>query len=701
MAPPPAKRPAPVDEDERKREAAKRAAEIAARVNQKANPSASASPAPLDPNSTQAKLAAIKAKIEAQAPKASPSPTPASSVQPTPKVGLSLEAIKARAAVSLSKATSSPPIPQSATPPTQRGLSKLDEIKARVAASKSASSTPPNAGLSTPDDDGPPQRPPPLKSGVGYQGPPLEAEPKEPVREAGRGGLATALHPSLIARDFKAKQAQLKPGQKEKGKHTQQQAEEEEADEEESREKTPALGFEDGQNPYMIDWSIYPGWKKKERKTRGRLNITHSMDARPIMERENKRRQAQALKAMNKQLEEQRAVETEEEARMRALTVQEPPEVEWWDEEFANQDPDTNPNITDIVTIPMMIEKPQKKLERKPFVLPLTQKEHKKKRRLRRAAAHQELTQKIRLGLEPTPAPKLTKQNFMRVMPEEAISNPTLVEHLVNQQVEERQTKHVEENESRKLSKEERLEKTKAQAERNAKMGLKQLVFSIALGTNPPYQLLTKHKYLLQQNASQWHDITGVGVVMPRFTLLFIEGGELSTRHYKHLVVNRIKYLKILSEARDRDASLTIPSEDDKRNHDDASKPVEKDPTAKLIFEGEIRKRSFKKWGGLRKYSSEAYASMTLEKFGLSSFVSQAIPDVEALLAERESKDVPFKGYYLIPFLGEEKGKADKPQLDRLGNILNEDVRQLERDIKGNPNGAEDEGEDDDDAMED
>ena len=695
MAPSSAKRPAPVDEDERKKEAAKRAAEIAARVSQKGNPSASASPAPLDPNSTQAKLAAIKAKIEAQAPKVSPSPTPASSIQPTPKVGLSLEAIKARTAVSLSKANNSAPIPQTTTAPAQRGLSKLDEIKARVAASKSTSSTPPNARLSTPDDDAPPQQQSSFKPGVGYQGPPLADEPKEPVREAGKGGLATALHPSLIARDLKYKQAQPKPGQKGKSKHIQQQVEEEEAGEEESREQTPALGIQDGQNPYMIDWSVYPGWKP--RKFRGRLNITHSMDARPIMERENKRREAQALKALNKQLEEQSAVETEEEARMRAFTVQPPPEVEWWDEDFANQDVDTNPNITDIVTIPVPMEKPQKKLERKPFVLPLTQKENKKKRRLRRAAAHQELTQKIRLGLEPTPAPKLTKQNFMRVMPEEAISNPTLVEHLVNQQIEERQTKHVEANESRKLSKEERLEKTKAQAERNAKMGLKQLVFSIALGSAPPYQLLTKHKYLLQQNASQWHDISGVGIVMPRFTLLFVEGGELSTRHLKHLVVNRIKYLKILAEARDRDSSLIVPSELDRQNHDKGPNPVEKDPTAKLIFEGEIRKRVFKKWGGLRNFSSEAYARTQLEKFGVASFISQAIPDVEALLAERESEDVCFKGYYLTPFIGDEKSKADKPQLERLGKILNEDVLQLERDLKGKQNGAEDE----DDAMED
>ena len=700
MAPAPAKRPAPVDEDDRKNEAAKRAAEIAARVGQKSNPSAPASSGALDPNSTQAKLAAIKAKIEAKAAKSSQSSTATSSAQPTTKAGLSLEAIKARTAASLHKAGVSTPSPQTAIPPAPKGLSRLDEIKARVAASKSksadeteASFSPPRARLSTPDD-APPQRPPALKPGIGYQGPPLASGPKEPVQEAGRGGLATALHPSLIARDLKAKQAQAKPGQKGKGKQAQQPAQEEEADEEGSQEQTPTLGFKDGQNPYMIDWSSYPGWKP--RKLRGKLAITHSMHQRPIMERENKRREAEALKALNKQLEEQSAVETEEEVRMRAYAVQAPPAVEWWDEPFANQDVDTNPNITDLVTQPILIEGPQKKLERKPFVLPLTQKEYKKKRRMRRAAAHQELTQKIRLGLEPTPAPKLTKQNFMRVMPEEAIKNPTLVEHLVNQQIEERQTKHVESNESRKLSKEERLEKTKAQAERNAKMGLKQLVFSIALGTDRPYQLLTKHKYLLQQNATQWHDLTGVGIVMPRFTLLFVEGGELSTRHYKHLVVNRIKFMKILSEARDRDPSLN-PSEVDKLNLDKPSETVEKDPTARLVFEGEIRKRAFKKWGGLRNFTSEAHARTQLEKFGCASFLSQAIPDVEALLAERELQDRRFTGFFLTRFIGAEKQKAAQPQLERLGTLLNEDARMLERDINGDRNGGEDEG----DAMED
>jgi U4/U6 small nuclear ribonucleoprotein PRP3 len=457
----------------------------------------------------------------------------------------------------------------------------------------------------------------------------------------------------------------------------------------------------DGQNPYMIDWGVYPGWQP--RKPRGSLNITHSMHHRPIMERENKRREAEALKAMGQGITET-TVDTEEDILLRAFTVLEPPDVEWWNDDFVGQDIDTNENINDVVTVPILIEGPRKKLERKAFVLPLTSKEYKKKRRMRRAAEHEELTQKIRLGLVPTPAPKLTKQNFMRVMPDEAIKNPTYVENLVNTQIQERKDKHEEANASRKLSKEERLAKTKANADRNAKMGLKQMVFRILLGTELPYQMTTKHKFLLQKNAEQRLDLTGVCIVGPRFATLFVEGGEKSTRAYKHLILDRIKWLEILANREDVPETSTTNGEGGDANAIVLPPAGVKDTTGKLLFEGSIIKRKFKKWGGVRDATSEAQARASMEKVGVETFYNQALAGLERDIEERESRAYP-KGprrmdaffeteemALLTQFVGESMKPKAKVTLkgSELDAVFARDVKMLEQEV----NGEQDDGED-------
>lgn len=630
MAPTSAKRPAPIDEDQRKTEAARRAAEIAARVNRNAAASQSAGPA-ADPDSKEGKLAAILAKINAQAGQAKPkSPAlaahGASTPAAAPKGPLSLAEIRARAAAAAaSKSGASTPAPAPATSTaTPNTLSALDQIKARAAASKPRS--PLESGFSSPysrpssRDDAPPERAPAPQPGTGYQAPDRDNDHKEFAREPGHGGLGAALHPRLL----KAKQAQDKGDQKWKSKQ-------DEPDAEVQGPGTPKAVFNEGQNPYLTDWGDMPGWKP--RKLRGTLSITHSMFHRPIMERENKRREAEALKHMSKDIEKQTTVESEEDLLIRSFTVAHPPEIDWWDEDYV-RDVDLNPNIHDLVVQPILIEGPRKKLERKALVIPLTSREHKKARRIRRAREHEELTQKIRLGLEPAPGPKLTKQNFMRVMPEEAIKNPTYVEQLVNGQIQERLSKHEEANSSRQLSKEDRAKKTKEQAEKNAKMGLKQLVFRILLGTQPPYQLAQKHKFLLQKNAEQWLDITGVCLVGPRFALLFVEGGEKATRAYKHLVLDRVRWLEILADRIDVPEGVT----DDDLKKIKVPSGGQKDNTCTLLFEGEVRKRKFpKKWGGVRDASSEAVLRQNLEKFGLESFFNQALQGIDREIEERKS----------------------------------------------------------------
>ena len=86
----------------------------------------------------------------------------------------------------------------------------------------------------------------------------------------------------------------------------------------------------------------------------------------------------------------------------------------------------------------------------------LTKKEQKKLRRQNRREALKEKAEKIRLGLEKPPEAKLKISNLMRVLGTDAIQDPTKMEVVVRKQMAERAQKHVEENKSRKLTREEK-----------------------------------------------------------------------------------------------------------------------------------------------------------------------------------------------------------------------------------------------------
>lgn len=70
--------------------------------------------------------------------------------------------------------------------------------------------------------------------------------------------------------------------------------------------------------------------------------------------------------------------------------------------------------------------------------------------------AQREKQDKIRLGLLPQDKPKVTKANFMRVLGQEAILAPSMVEAEMAKQVKERQQKHKDSTEAQKLTEEER-----------------------------------------------------------------------------------------------------------------------------------------------------------------------------------------------------------------------------------------------------
>ena len=166
-------------------------------------------------------------------------------------------------------------------------------------------------------------------------------------------------------------------------------------------------------------------------------------------------------------------------------------EIEWWDQglttnnKYDDIDTDNLRVATDnsIVTVyiqhPIPIDPPQDKHIPTAKPLPLTKKEQAKKRRQMRAAAHKEKQDKIRLGLEPPPPPKVKKSNMMRVLGEEAVKDPTAVEARVNREIAERLHQHLQTNEERKLTKEQRLQKLEINQQKDVSLGVHCLVFRV------------------------------------------------------------------------------------------------------------------------------------------------------------------------------------------------------------------------------
>lgn len=196
---------------------------------------------------------------------------------------------------------------------------------------------------------------------------------------------------------------------------------------------------------------------------------------------------------------------------------------------------------------------------------------------------------KIRLGLEPAPPPKVKKGNLMRVLGEEAVKDPTAVEARVNREIADRHQKHVETNQERKLTKEQRHEKLAANQEKDAQKGIHALVFKIDNLANG------SHRFKIAKNAEQ-HALTGICILHPRFNLVIVEGGEHSIRQYKKLMMQRIDWTEN-SPTRIKDGTKADALQDWLKAEDE--KGELKDMTlnrCQLVWEGEQKSRAFRKW---------------------------------------------------------------------------------------------------------
>lgn len=347
------------------------------------------------------------------------------------------------------------------------------------------------------------------------------------------------------------------------------------------------------------------------------------------------RKQAQ-LEAMKKRIADQKRKAGIDDDRdvEKNFIVSEPPQIEWWDEGLVDgqsydvigdekylkfSGPDSI--VSEYIQHPVPLEPPQDKNipPQKPMFR--TRKEQEKQRRQCRMAAQKDQQAKIRLGLEPAPPPKVKKGNLMRVLGEEAVKDPTAVEARVNREIAERHNKHLEVNEERRLTKEQRRDKLAQNQAKDAAKGIRMLVFKINSLANG------QHRYKVGINAEQ-HTLTGVCIMHPRFCLVVVEGGEYSIKKYKSLMLNRIDWSdNAPSREKTTDASASsegkqlrdwLSAEDESGQLKDMSTNA-----CSLIFEGEVKARAFRKWSS-KICETDAEAREVLSRVKMENFWQQA-----------------------------------------------------------------------------
>jgi U4/U6 small nuclear ribonucleoprotein PRP3 len=236
----------------------------------------------------------------------------------------------------------------------------------------------------------------------------------------------------------------------------------------------------------------------------------------------------------------------------------------------------------------------------------LTKKEKKRIHKIRRSEKEKEKQEKIKLGLMKPPEPKLKFNNFMNILADAAVQDPSQIQKVVKKAYEKRYAKMMKENESRKLTKQQKSEKVKRKWDRDSKKELKACLFKIEDLTDK------RNRFKVNWNSEQLY-LTGQCLISKKNLLtkypsmIYVEGGALAIKKYKNLLLRRIRWDKS-KPIEDEEMSDTVNQTEYKIN-----------PKCLLVWEGTIKKRLYDKWR-LNTFRSETDAKKKLSEKNLEHY---------------------------------------------------------------------------------
>ncbi|ODQ45398.1 hypothetical protein PICMEDRAFT_171878 [Pichia membranifaciens NRRL Y-2026] len=401
-------------------------------------------------------------------------------------------------------------------------------------------------------------------------------------------------------------------------------------------------------NPLLSDWKQRDGFTINPYIDQSDLSIVPERKSRALRINEPGKQIERANNLRQRAKQERLELEHQEELKKKNLVPDErigedrygdefaepPPYIEWWDVPFLkngmrrgcryegcgeevvtykDENSEDNP-ITSYIQHPVPIEAPWERLIPTPKPLFLTKQEQKRLRKNRRMLLMKEKQDRIKLGLDAAPKPKVKLKNLMNVLTNETIRNPTEVEMRVRQEIQERADEHERMNAERKLNKEERRHKVEQKVEQDRSRGIYSCVFVVQRLVNP------KHLYKVDMNAKQLM-LTGACLRLRRGrSLVIVEGGLRGVEKYKSLMMRRINWTANESpRTKDGDSPTTAPGPGPALLLEDLS-----DNRCDRVWEGEVPEARFHKWTEYTFESDEAIIEF-LSKYKLENYWRQSV----------------------------------------------------------------------------
>ncbi|CAG7674038.1 unnamed protein product [Allacma fusca] len=316
-----------------------------------------------------------------------------------------------------------------------------------------------------------------------------------------------------------------------------------------TNEKPESMEFE--QNKYFDDRLAPTSLKARNR---GKVGLKFNEPGKYVSLAQRQRMQAQLARLQQEIADKARKTGISTAARLARLSgavasSTDPkqeyiPKIEWWDsllledkekEQLGYDYPVDEINVTNLIEHPIQLRCPTEPTD--PVYLPvfLTKKEQKKLRRQNRREAWKEKQEKVRLGLDPAPAPKVRISNLMRVLGVEAVQDPTKIEAHVRKQMALRLKTHQDANANRKLTPEQRKDKKIKKLKEDTTLGVHVTVYRVGDFSNQ------SKKFKVETNAKQLM-LTGCILLYRECNVVIVEGGPKQQKKYKRLIMNRIKW---------------------------------------------------------------------------------------------------------------------------------------------------------------
>ncbi|KAJ2375103.1 U4/U5/U6 small nuclear ribonucleoprotein prp3 [Coemansia sp. RSA 2607] len=369
--------------------------------------------------------------------------------------------------------------------------------------------------------------------------------------------------------------------------------------------EVPASFTDPAKNPYL-DPSIGRHLKVEPRQRKRGKRLQFARPGR-FIEQADKMRAEAKVEQLKAEIREKAAKARLDDIILdsNAIRPSEPPTIEWWDAPFLSEasygtdsssykldGPDSLISI--YIQHPVPIPPPESitSTETAPSKVILTERERKRIRRQRRMEQQREHRDKVMLGLLPPDQPKLTMSNFMRIMANQSVPDPTKLEAEVRKQIQARVEKHQAQNKANKLSKEQRAKKAEEKVAAEENKGIVSVAFRIDKLKHP------QHRYKVSVNARQMH-LTGAAIVSPEMSVVVVEGADKFVRAYKKLMLRRIDWTDSQSHLDDPENS---DSGDNERADDNDQKLQDEDTSTLdlsnnhcyLVWQGQVEQRRFK-----------------------------------------------------------------------------------------------------------